>query len=152
MGNGGGGASRPRRTRYLGAGFRDRCSDRLPMTILFQGLRGAPTFSMGGGGGGGGGASRPRRTRFLGAGFRDRCSDRLPMTTLFQGLRGAPKFSGGGGGGAGVQLFPGVFQILISIEIHNPIDFPGGGPDPLSPSGIAHVLSVTSEALVNCLV
>ena len=105
MGNGGGGASRPRRTRYLGAGFRDRCSDRLPMTILFQGLRGAPTFSMGGGGGG---ASRPRRTRFLGAGFRDRCSDRLPMTTLFQGLRGAPKFSGGGGGGGGPTFSWGV--------------------------------------------
>ena len=41
-------------------------------------------------------------------------------TILFQGLRGYPTFSSG-------------VQILIFIEIHIPIDFPGGGPDPLSP-------------------
>ena len=34
-------------------------------------------------------------------------------------------FPGGGGGGG--QLFPGVVQMLISIETHITCDFPGGG-------------------------
>ena len=44
--------------------------------------------------------------------------------------------------GAGVQLFPGGgggVQMLISIETHiRTCYFPGGCPDPLSPSGSAH--------------
>ena len=43
------------------------------------------------------------------------------------------------GGGGGVQLFPGKFQMLISIETHiRTCYFPGECPDPLSPSGSAH--------------
>ena len=44
------------------------------------------------------------------------------------------------GARGGVQLFPGGFQMLISIETHiRTCYFPGGGcPDPLSPSGSAH--------------
>ena len=40
-----------------------------------------------------------------------------------------------------VKLFPGggVVQMLISLEIHvRTCYFPGGCPDPLSPSGFAH--------------
>ena len=41
----------------------------------------------------------------------------------------------------GVQLFlrGGGVQMLISIETHITCDFWGGSPDPLSPSGSAHV-------------
>ena len=43
------------------------------------------------------------------------------------------------GQGGGVQLFPGGVQMLISIETHiRTCYFPGGCPDPLSPSGSAH--------------
>ena len=56
---------------------------------------------------------------------------------LYQGTRGGPIFSRGGGG---VKLFRGGgVQMLISLE--TPVRtcyFPGGCPDPLSPSGSAH--------------
>ena len=52
---------------------------------------------------------------------------------------------GGGGGGGGVSnLFQGgggrglEVQMLI-LETHRTFDFPGGGADPISPSGSAHV-------------
>ena len=55
---------------------------------------------------------------------------------LYQGSRGGPLYSRGcptfsiGGGGV---------QMLISIETHiRTCYFPGGCPDPLSPSGFAH--------------
>ena len=55
---------------------------------------------------------------------------------LYQGSRGGPLFSGGGGG---VQLCPGGVQMLISIQTHiRTCYFPGGCPDPLSPSGSVH--------------
>ena len=50
---------------------------------------------------------------------------------LFQGSRGGPTFS------RGVQLFLGGSNCLFPIETHITCDFPGGGPDPLSPSGSA---------------
>ena len=57
---------------------------------------------------------------------------------LYQGSRGGPLYSRGvsnffhWGGGGGVQM-------LISIETHiRTCYFPGGCPDPLSPSGFAH--------------
>ena len=40
-------------------------------------------------------------------------------------------FGGGGGGGLGVQM--------LILETHRTFDFPGGGADPISPSGSAHV-------------
>ena len=60
----------------------------------------------------------------------------FPMVTakkknVFQGFSGGPTFSGGGEGpsfsrgGGGPNAF--------FIEIHITCDFPGGGPDPLSP-------------------
>ena len=44
------------------------------------------------------------------------------------------------GGGGGVKLFPGGgVQMLISLETYvRTVYFPGGCPDPLSPSGSAH--------------
>ena len=47
------------------------------------------------------------------------------------------------GGGGGVQPIPGggrglEVQMLI-LETHRTFDFPGGGADPISPSGSAHV-------------
>ena len=48
----------------------------------------------------------------------------IEKTILF-GSRGGPTFSSGG------------VQILISIEPHITCDFPGAGPDPLSPYGSA---------------
>ena len=47
---------------------------------------------------------------------------------------------GGGGGGGGVSnFFQGGVQMLISIETHiHTCYFPGGCPDPLSPSGSTH--------------
>ena len=51
----------------------------------------------------------------------------------FPGGGGVQLFPGGGGGGRG-----GV-QMLISIETHiRTCYYPGGFPDPLSPSGSAH--------------
>ena len=55
---------------------------------------------------------------------------------LYQGSRGGPLFSRGVSnffpGGGGVQM-------LISLETHvRTCYFPGGCPDPLSPSGSAH--------------
>ena len=50
-------------------------------------------------------------------------------------------FGGGGGGGGGVQPIPGGgagVQMLI-LETHRTFDFPGGGADPISPSGSVHV-------------
>ena len=44
---------------------------------------------------------------------------------------GGPTYSRGGGRGLGVQM--------LILETHRTFDFPGGGPDPLSPSGSAHV-------------
>ena len=41
-------------------------------------------------------------------------------------------------GGGGVQPIPGGVQMLI-LETHRTFDFPGGGADPISPSGSAHV-------------
>ena len=40
-------------------------------------------------------------------------------------------FQGGGGRGLGVQM--------LILETHRTFDFPGGGADPISPSGSAHV-------------
>ena len=54
---------------------------------------------------------------------------------LYQGSRVDPLFSGGGGVS---NFFQGV-QMLISIVTHiRTCYFPGGCPDPLSPSGSAH--------------
>ena len=53
--------------------------------------------------------------------------------TRFQGGGGSNLFRGGGGGGGGLGV-----QMLI-LEAHRTFDFPGGGADPLSPSGSAHV-------------
>ena len=44
---------------------------------------------------------------------------------------GSNLFQGGGGRGLGVQM--------LILETHRTFDFPGGGADPLSPSGSAHV-------------
>ena len=49
----------------------------------------------------------------------------LLQRKLLFGSRGGPTFSSGG------------VQILISIEPHITCDFPGAGPDPLSPYGSA---------------
>ena len=59
-------------------------------------------------------------------------------TILYQGSRGGPLFSGGGGGVSNFFQGGGV-QMLISLETHvRTCYFPGGCPDPLSPSGSAH--------------
>ena len=58
------------------------------------------------------------------------------ILNLYQGSRGGPLFFQGG-----VKLFPGRWgvQMLISLETHvRTCYFPGGCPDPLSPSGSAH--------------
>ena len=48
------------------------------------------------------------------------------------GIKHFPGGGGGGGGGGGVQM-------LISLETHvRTCYFPGGCPDPLSPSGSVH--------------
>ena len=52
--------------------------------------------------------------------------------TRFRGGGGGPTYSGGGGGG-GLEV-----QMLI-LETHRTFDFQGGGADPISPSGSAHV-------------
>ena len=44
---------------------------------------------------------------------------------------GVQPIPGGGGGGLGVQM--------LILETHRTFDFPGGGADPISPSGSAHV-------------
>ena len=52
------------------------------------------------------------------------------------------RFRGGGGGGRVQPISRGGrgldVQMLI-LETHRTFDFPGGGPDPLPPSGSAHV-------------
>ena len=62
---------------------------------------------------------------------------------IFQGSRGGSTFSRGG-----VQLFPGGggSNCLFLIETHITCDFPGGGPDPLSPLWIR-----TCPRYVNCV-
>ena len=45
--------------------------------------------------------------------------------TRFRGGGGSNLFQGGGGRGLGVQM--------LIIETHRTFNFPGGGPDPLSP-------------------
>ena len=56
---------------------------------------------------------------------------------LYQGSGGGPLFSRGGGVGVS-NFFQGVLM-PISLETHVlTCYFPGGGPDPLSPSGSAH--------------
>ena len=63
------------------------------------------------------------------------------ILSLYKGSRGGPLFSGGGGGGGGCPTFfqGGGVQMLISIETHIcTCYFPGGCPDPLSPSGSTH--------------
>ena len=50
--------------------------------------------------------------------------------TRFRG-GGGPTYSRGGGAGAGVQM--------LILETHRTFDFPGGGSDPISPSGSAHL-------------
>ena len=60
---------------------------------------------------------------------------------LYQGSRGGPLYSGGGGGGGGgvSNFFQGGGPNANFYR--NPFTylfFPGGGPDPLSPSGSAH--------------
>ena len=60
-------------------------------------------------------------------------------TIILQGFGGGggggcPTDSRGGGGwgrGLGVQM--------LILETHRTFDFPGGGADPISPSGSAHV-------------
>ena len=56
---------------------------------------------------------------------------------ICQGTIGGGTFSGGGG----VQLFTGEggSSCFFPIETHRTCDFPGG-PDPLPPSGSAHVI------------
>ena len=49
----------------------------------------------------------------------------------FRGWGVQPIPRGGGGGGLGVQM--------LILETHRTFDFPGGGADPISPSGSAHV-------------
>ena len=95
-------------------------------------------------GGGGGGGADPTTRKQSGQRFlvlklfyclhRGSNGFITEKSILFQGSRGGPTFSGGGGG----QLFPGGFQMLISIENHITCDFPGGCLNPLSPSGSAH--------------
>ena len=64
------------------------------------------------------------------------------LLILYQGSRGVHCFPGGGGGGGGggvSNFFQGGVQMLISIETHiHTCYFPGGCPDPLSPSGSTH--------------
>ena len=48
---------------------------------------------------------------------------------------------GGWGWGGGLQLFPGVVQMLFPIESHITCDFPGRVLAPYPPSGSAHDLS-----------
>ena len=55
--------------------------------------------------------------------------------------RGSNIFQGWGGGG-GVQLYPGGSNCLFPIEPHITCDFPGGGPDPLSPPLDPHLKGV----------
>ena len=49
--------------------------------------------------------------------------------TRFRG-EGGPTYSGGGGGGGGGR---GLGVQMLILETHRTFDFPGGGPDPLSP-------------------
>ena len=52
--------------------------------------------------------------------------------TRFRGGGGVQPIPGGGGGrGLGVQM--------LILETHRTFDFSGGGADPISPSGSAHV-------------
>ena len=51
--------------------------------------------------------------------------------TRFRGGGGVQPIPGGGGRGLGVQM--------LILETHRTFDFPGGGADPISPSGSAHV-------------
>ena len=52
--------------------------------------------------------------------------------TRFRGVGGVClTYSKGGGRGQGVQM--------LILETHRTFDFPGGGADPISPSGSAHV-------------
>ena len=53
--------------------------------------------------------------------------------TRFRGGGGVSNLFRGGGGGRGLEV-----QMLI-LETHRTFDFPGGGADPISPSGSAHV-------------
>ena len=67
-------------------------------------------------------------------------------TIIFQGSRGGPSFFRGGGGSNFFQGGGG-FNCLFPIETHITCDFTGGGgPDPLPPSGSAHILF----SLYNC--
>ena len=55
---------------------------------------------------------------------------------LYQGSRGVHYFPGGGGG---CQTYARGVQMLISLETNvRACYFPGGCPDPLSPTGSAH--------------
>ena len=60
--------------------------------------------------------------------------------TRFRGGGGGSNlFQGGGGGGRGLGV-----QMLI-LETHRTFDFPGGGPDPLSPLWIRTCDHLTSR-------
>ena len=60
------------------------------------------------------------------------------LLILYQGSRGGPLFSRGGGGVVKLFLGGGWVQMLMSLETHiRTCYFPGGCPDPLSPSGSA---------------
>ena len=61
------------------------------------------------------------------------------LIILYQGSRRGPLFSRGGGGGVSNFFQRGGVEMLISLETHvRTCFFPGGCPDPLSPSGSAH--------------
>ena len=57
---------------------------------------------------------------------------------IYHFSRGGPTFSSGGGGGGG----GGESNCLFPVETHITCDFPGGGPDPLSPPLDPHLLLV----------
>ena len=95
---------------------------------------------MGGGGGGGRGQSDKKALTmfvFLVLSIFTEVKWLISKKTIiFQGSRGGPTFSLFAGGGGGV----GGSNCLFLIETHITCDFPGGSPDPLSPSLDPHLI------------
>ena len=62
------------------------------------------------------------------------------LLILYQGSKGGPLFFRGGGGEECQTFFRGGgVQMLVSLETHiRTCYFPGGCPNPISPSGSAH--------------
>ena len=52
------------------------------------------------------------------------------------------------GGEGGIQLLKGRVQMLISIETYRTCNFPGGGPEPLSPLWIWHAFAFSNVEFV----